>query len=182
MWAFCGNCSTRHNDEITEGHRRVRFNLEPEVEEIVETDFVPIKMKAEIAEDGDDELIDSLKLRAKEEAVFAEELEALLLAEGKDYESFNVSIERIGFGSAARLGIDCTRADDATLDVIRTEGGLVGEWNREHPEARIEEGHRIFAVNKVCGNASLLLKRMMHDERVELVIGRPRVGKTIVKL
>merc|ERR1740120_410070 len=67
---------------------------------------------------------------------------------------YEVEIQK---AEGAKVGIDVdTDAYEVQLLITLVKEGLVAEWNKRNPAARVEPGHRIVEVNGVAGSAAQL--------------------------
>mmetsp|Transcript_41316 Transcript_41316/g.95672 ORF Transcript_41316/g.95672 Transcript_41316/m.95672 type:complete len:176 (+) Transcript_41316:125-652(+) len=164
MGTACSTCSggkRRNYWRCTQPALQAPSKAEPEVEEIFEQLGTP-------EEEDDRMVLAALPNKDSGQSL----LTKLLAAEGPNKETFNVTIERTGYGREAVLGIDCRKSDEVSLMILRIGKGLIAKWNASNPSLSVEEGDRILAVNNACGKASTLLERMLRDRRVELVLSR----------
>jgi len=163
----CGCCSSvnpaQRKVESGAELRKVHFNLEPEVEEILEVTGVVAQLcKGREVGGSFQEPCPQLKA-GEEEFDF-------------DCSTFRVNVERINAG--ARLGMDCKK-QDRVLQVIRIGVGLMNDWNAVHPDYSVQAEDLIIAVNGLGGDAGLMLAKLMLDRQLELIVKRPAQGKIV---
>lgn len=71
-----------------------------------------------------------------------------------------------------RLGIDVDTSHDAALLVDAVTGGLVDEWNRQHPALQVKVGDHIVEVNGVSGDAQAVFKECKMANHLRMRIRR----------
>lgn len=79
---------------------------------------------------------------------------------------------RRGNVTAARLGIDVDLNNGRTVVITAVRAGLILDWNREHPERRVQADDQIVRVNGVGSRVDDMLVRIRTDEVLELSIVR----------
>lgn len=161
----CGCCSSvnaaQRKVEAGAELRKVHFNLEPEVEEILEVTGA-VAQVCKGRENGGSFQDQCPKMQTGEEEF--------------DCSTFRVNVERANAG--ARLGMDCKK-QDRVLQVIRIGVGLMNDWNAVHPDYSVQAEDLIIAVNGLCGDAGLMLAKLMLDRQLELIVKRPAQGKVV---
>mmetsp|Transcript_95709 Transcript_95709/g.239801 ORF Transcript_95709/g.239801 Transcript_95709/m.239801 type:complete len:502 (+) Transcript_95709:174-1679(+) len=71
-----------------------------------------------------------------------------------------------------RLGIDVDTTHGAALLVDAVKGGLVEEWNNQHPQLQVRAGDRIVEVNGITGDAQEILKECQSAQWLNMRIRR----------
>lgn len=63
-------------------------------------------------------------------------------------DEFTITLDRT---DGSKLGIDVDHRDGTNLYIDSVSGGLVSEWNKQHPDREVKPGGLILEVNGVCG-------------------------------
>jgi len=93
-----------------------------------------------------------------------EALEAIAPAEG----AFAVTLDQ---GPSAILGLDLDKMDRQNLMVVKTQPGLVSQYNKSaSSEEVIRKGDRIWSVNGKTGSAEELLQMLGNGTKLQLVL------------
>eukprot|EP00435_Cladocopium_sp_Y103_P066327 s1053_g28.t1 len=104
-----------------------------------------------------------------------EALESIALPEG----TFAVELER---EASATLGLDLDRMDRQNLMVVKTQPGLVSEYNKlASSEEVIKRGDRIWRVNGKTGSADELLEMLATDKKLHLILRRCKEKEVYVE-
>mmetsp|Transcript_32382 Transcript_32382/g.59149 ORF Transcript_32382/g.59149 Transcript_32382/m.59149 type:complete len:263 (-) Transcript_32382:57-845(-) len=82
---------------------------------------------------------------------------------------FMITLDRT---DGKRLGIDVDHQDGVQLLIEEIEGGLVEEWNNEHPEQAVCEGDCITEVNGISEDVPKMLEQCMKKGIVNIKIRR----------
>lgn len=82
---------------------------------------------------------------------------------------FTITLDRT---DGKRLGIDVDHQDGIQLLIEEIEGGLVEEWNNEHPQEAVCEGDCIIDVNGITENVPQMLDECMKKGILKLKIRR----------
>lgn len=70
-----------------------------------------------------------------------------------------------------KLGMDVDyMAERSVLPILVISGGLAEQWNKEHPERKMNAGDGVVEVNGVRGNVALMLEKCKSDPTLELTI------------
>lgn len=70
-------------------------------------------------------------------------------------------------------GLDLTMADAGTLCVNKLDSnGLIGDWNRENPEAQVQVGDSIVDVNGKKGDSRAMLEEAKSSLNLRLLVRR----------
>lgn len=83
---------------------------------------------------------------------------------------FDVTVHKSS--ADARLGIDVDLNNGRTVVITAVRAGLILDWNREHPERRVQADDQIVRVNGVGSRVDDMLVRIRTDEVLELSIVR----------
>jgi len=73
-----------------------------------------------------------------------------------------------------RLGIDVDIAHGSALLVDAVKGGLVKEWNKQHPQLQVRKGDCIVEVNGITGDAQTVLKECQNSQRLNMRVLRSK--------
>merc|ERR1712217_899243 len=72
-----------------------------------------------------------------------------------DEEEFDITLDR---SEGDRLGMDVDHLDEERLCIAEIEqGGLLWQWNQDHPDNPVKKGDCIIEVNQVRGDVSQLV-------------------------
>eukprot|EP00913_Durusdinium_trenchii_P032792 g30697.t1 len=70
-----------------------------------------------------------------------------------------------------KLGLDVDyMAERSVLPILVISGGIAEQWNRSHPERKMNTGDSIVEVNGIRGNVALMLEKCKVDATLELTI------------
>mmetsp|Transcript_51160 Transcript_51160/g.147649 ORF Transcript_51160/g.147649 Transcript_51160/m.147649 type:complete len:142 (-) Transcript_51160:269-694(-) len=82
---------------------------------------------------------------------------------------FYITIDKTPGG---RLGVDVDPSDGATLLVEDVTGGVVGDWNRDHPNDKVMKGDRIVEINGAIGDVRALVEECKKNQVMKMGIKR----------
>jgi len=84
---------------------------------------------------------------------------------------FTVKVHKNG-GTRLGLDLDFVKGREV-LPVRAVTGHLIEEWNRDHPENKVQSGDRIVEVNGIRGRSDLLMKALMvKDDLLKITLVR----------
>ncbi len=70
-----------------------------------------------------------------------------------------------------KLGLDVDyMAERSILPILVISGGIAEQWNKKHPERKMNTGDSIVEVNGIRGNVALMLEKCKSDPTLELTI------------
>lgn len=70
-------------------------------------------------------------------------------------------------------GVDLPKSMDTFVMIKTIKGGIIHDWNKTHPEAKVLPTDRIVAVNGKHGNGAMLAALIRDSSQLEMVIQRP---------
>merc|ERR1719210_271252 len=102
------------------------------------------------------------------QTICCEEIESKPFLEGHDdfprVHVFSINLHK---ADGARLGLDLDFVKGReVLPVRAVMGHLTEEWNRSHPESKVQSGDRIVEVNGTKGRSDLLMKALMGNDKL----------------
>merc|ERR1719210_1189182 len=102
------------------------------------------------------------------QTICCEEIESKPFLEGHDdfprVHVFSINLHK---ADGARLGLDLDFVKGReVLPVRAVMGHLTEEWNRSHPESKVQSGDRIVEVNGIRGRSDLLMKALMGNNKL----------------
>lgn len=107
----------------------------------------------------------------------SEALESIALPEG----TFAVELQREA-SATSTLGLDLDKMDRQNLMVVKTQPGLVSEYNKlAASDEVIRKGDRIWRVNGKTGSADELLEMLATDKKLHLLISRCKEKEVYVE-
>mmetsp|Transcript_31696 Transcript_31696/g.91304 ORF Transcript_31696/g.91304 Transcript_31696/m.91304 type:complete len:531 (-) Transcript_31696:61-1653(-) len=96
--------------------------------------------------------------------------ELLRFTEGPSH--FSVVLEKQKNSNRLGIDVDASKGEDLLIDFVA--GGLVAEWNRRHPESKVNVGDWIVEVNSVSGHAQSIFRECRNARRLEMRLRRGR--------
>mmetsp|Transcript_77408 Transcript_77408/g.185503 ORF Transcript_77408/g.185503 Transcript_77408/m.185503 type:complete len:398 (-) Transcript_77408:69-1262(-) len=70
-----------------------------------------------------------------------------------------------------KLGLDVDyMAERSVLPILVISGGIAEQWNKQHPERKMNTGDSIVEVNGIRGNVALMLEKCKVDPTLEMTV------------
>ncbi|CAJ1338775.1 unnamed protein product [Effrenium voratum] len=84
---------------------------------------------------------------------------------------FLEQLQRMEMSEGQKLGLDVDyMAERSVLPILVISGGIAEQWNKQHPERKMNTGDSIVEVNGIRGNVALMLEKCKVDPTLEMTV------------
>merc|ERR1712032_967863 len=84
---------------------------------------------------------------------------------------FTVAVEKCS--EKQTVGLSLQNVDDEQFLITSVNGGLVGDWNKAHPEFQVRVGDHVIGMNGCSGNTTKMGSIAKATGQLTMIVTRP---------